>query len=59
MIPVAKIKVAQPIVEPDGDEMARVIWSFIKNKPTLPYLAINLKSYGLGIEARAPTASAR
>jgi isocitrate dehydrogenase len=39
----AKIKVAQPVVELDGDEMARIMWSFIKNKLILPYLDIDLK----------------
>jgi hypothetical protein len=39
----AKIKVAQPVVELDGDEMARIMWSFIKNKLILPYLDIELK----------------
>jgi len=39
----AKIKVAQPVVELDGDEMARIMWSFIKSKLILPYLDIDLK----------------
>ena len=39
----AKIKVAQPVVELDGDEMARIMWRFIKNKLILPYLDIDLK----------------
>ena len=39
----AKIKVATPAVELDGDEMTRIMWSFIKNKLALPYLDINLK----------------
>jgi isocitrate dehydrogenase len=39
----AKIKVAKPVVELDGDEMARIMWSFIKNKLILPYLDIDLK----------------
>ena len=43
MTEMAKIKVAQPIVELDGDEMARIMWSFIKNKLILPYLDIDLK----------------
>ena len=43
MTEMAKIKVAQPIVELDGDEMARIMWSFIKNKLMLPYLDIDLK----------------
>src|ERR1700740_887700 len=51
----AKIKVAQPIVELDGDEMARIMWSFIKDKLILPYLDIDLKYYDLGIEHRDQT----
>ena len=54
----AKIKVAQPVVELDGDEMARIMWSFIKNKLILPYLDIDLKYHDLGIESRhAPTSA--
>ncbi len=48
----AKIKVANPIVELDGDEMTRIMWSFIKNKLILPYLDIELKYYDLGMESR-------
>src|SRR5260370_9075570 len=51
----AKIKVAQPVVELDGDEMARIMWSFIKNKLILPYLDIELKYYDLGMESRDAT----
>ena len=51
----AKIKVVEPIVELDGDEMARIMWSFIKNKLILPYLDIELKYYDLGIEYRDAT----
>jgi isocitrate dehydrogenase len=51
----AKITVAQPIVELDGDEMARIMWSFIKNKLILPYLDIDLKYYDLGMEQRDAT----
>ncbi|WP_030674633.1 NADP-dependent isocitrate dehydrogenase [Streptomyces rimosus] len=51
----AKIKVAQPVVEVDGDEMARIIWSSIKNKLILPYLDIELRSFDLGIENRDAT----
>ena len=51
----AKIKVAHPVVELDGDEMARIMWSFIKNKLILPYLDIELKYYDLGIEQRDAT----
>ena len=55
----AKIKVAQPIVELDGDEMARIMWSFIKNKLILPYLDMELKYYDLGMEGRDPLTSVR
>jgi isocitrate dehydrogenase len=55
----AKIKVAQPIVELDGDEMARIMWSFIKNKLILPYLDIELKYYDLGMESRDSLTSVR
>ncbi len=48
----AKIKVKTPVVELDGDEMARIMWSFIKDKLILPYLDIDLKYYDLGIESR-------
>ena len=51
----AKIKVANPIVELDGDEMTRIIWAFIKDKLILPYLDIDLKYYDLGIEKRDET----
>jgi isocitrate dehydrogenase len=51
----AKIKVAQPVVELDGDEMARIMWSFIKDKLILPYLDIELKYYDLSIEHRDET----
>ena len=50
-----KIKVANPIVEMDGDEMTRIIWQFIKDKLILPYLEIDLKYYDLGIETRDAT----
>lgn len=50
-----KIKVANPIVELDGDEMTRIIWEFIKEKLILPYLDIDLKYYDLGIESRDAT----
>ena len=50
-----KIKVANPIVELDGDEMTRIIWQFIKDKLVLPYLDIDLKYYDLGIEVRDET----
>ena len=51
----AKIKVATPLVELDGDEMTRIIWGFIKDKLILPYLDIDLKYYDLGIEYRDQT----
>jgi isocitrate dehydrogenase len=50
-----KIKVKNPVVELDGDEMTRIIWQFIKDKLILPYLEIELKYYDLGIEARDRT----
>ncbi|MNR94728.1 Isocitrate dehydrogenase [NADP] [compost metagenome] len=50
-----KIKVVNPIVELDGDEMTRIIWQFIKEKLILPYLDIDLKYYDLGIESRDKT----
>ena len=51
----AKIKVKNPVVEMDGDEMTRIIWGFIKDKLILPYLDIDLKYYDLGIEYRDET----
>jgi isocitrate dehydrogenase len=51
----AKIKVENPIVELDGDEMTRVIWSFIRDQLILPYLDVELKYYDLGIESRDAT----
>jgi len=51
----AKIKVATPVVELDGDEMTRIIWKFIKDKLILPYLDIDLKYYDLGVEYRDQT----
>jgi isocitrate dehydrogenase len=50
-----KIKVANPVVEMDGDEMTRIIWKFIKDKLILPYLDIDLKYYDLGMEHRDAT----
>ena len=50
-----KIKVANPIVEMDGDEMTRIMWAFIKDKLILPYLDIDLLYYDLGIEERDRT----
>ena len=51
----AKIKVANPVVEMDGDEMTRIIWQFIKDKLIHPYLDINLLYFDLGIEKRDET----
>ena len=51
----AKIKVAKPVVELDGDEMTRIIWQFIKDELILPYLDIELEYYDLGIEHRDAT----
>ncbi|MGB3406112.1 MAG: NADP-dependent isocitrate dehydrogenase [Jannaschia sp.] len=50
-----KIKVENPVVELDGDEMTRIIWDFIKQKLILPYLDVDLLYYDLGIEARDDT----
>jgi len=51
----AKIKVAKPVVELDGDEMTRIIWAFIKEKLILPYLDIDLRYYDLSIQKRDET----
>lgn len=51
----SKIKVANPVVELDGDEMTRIIWKFIKEKLILPYLDIDIKYYDLGVEYRDQT----
>jgi isocitrate dehydrogenase len=51
----AKIKVKNPVVELDGDEMTRIIWAFIKEKLILPYLDIDLKYYDLSVEKRDET----
>ncbi|MGR3549263.1 NADP-dependent isocitrate dehydrogenase [Pseudooceanicola sp.] len=51
----SKIKVDNPIVEMDGDEMTRIIWQFIKDKLILPYLDVDLRYYDLGIEERDRT----
>ena len=50
-----KIKVKNPVVEINGDEMTRIIWQFIKDKLILPYLDIDLKYYDLGIQSRDVT----
>jgi isocitrate dehydrogenase len=51
----AKIKVHNPVVELDGDEMTRIIWKFIKDKLILPYLDLDIKYYDLGVEYRDET----
>ena len=51
----AKIKVDNPVVELDGDEMTRIIWRFIKDKLILPYLELDIKYYDLGVEYRDET----
>ena len=51
----AKIKVKNPVVELDGDEMTRIIWAFIKEQLILPYLDVDLRYFDLGIEARDAT----
>ncbi len=50
-----KIKVANPVVELDGDEMTRIIWRFIKDKLILPYIDVDIKYYDLGVEYRDET----
>ena len=51
----AKIKVKNPIVEMDGDEMTRIIWQMIKDKLIHPYLDVDLKYYDLSIQKRDET----
>ncbi len=51
----AKIKVKNPVVELDGDEMTRIIWAFIKEKLILPYLDVDLKYFDLSVESRDAT----
>src|SRR3954470_16846580 len=51
----AKIKVKNPVVDLDGDEMTRIIWKFIKDKLILPYLDVDIKYYDLGVEHRDAT----
>ena len=55
MATMAKIKVKNPVVELDGDEMTRVIWQDIKDKFIFPFLDIDLKYYDLGLEYRDET----
>jgi isocitrate dehydrogenase len=50
-----KIKVKNPVVELDGDEMTRIIWAFIKQQLILPYLDLDIKYYDLSIENRDAT----
>ena len=50
-----RIKVANPVVELDGDEMTRIIWKMIKEKLILPFLQVDLKYYDLGLENRDKT----
>ena len=54
-MPIEKIKVANPVVELDGDEMTRIIWQWIKDKLILPYLDIDIKYFDLSIEHRDAT----
>ena len=51
----SKIKVNNPVVELDGDEMTRIIWDFIKNKLILPYLDLGIEYYDLGMKSRDNT----
>ena len=51
----AKIKVEKPVVELDGDEMTRIIWSFIKDRLIHPYLEVDLRYFDLGIQSRDAT----
>jgi isocitrate dehydrogenase len=51
----SKIKVKNPVVELDGDEMTRIIWSFIKEKLITPYLDLGIKYFDLGVESRDKT----
>jgi isocitrate dehydrogenase len=51
----AKIKVTNPVVEMDGDEMTRIIWKYIKDKLILPYLEVDIKYFDLGVEHRDAT----
>ena len=51
----SKIKVKNPVIEVDGDEMTRIIWEFIKEKLILPYIDVDLHYYDLGIENRDKT----
>lgn len=50
-----KIKVQNPVVELDGDEMTRIIWKWIKDKLILPFIEVDIKYYDLGMEYRDQT----
>ena len=50
-----KIKVKNPVVEMDGDEMTRIIWEFIKEKLILPYVDLDIKYFDLGVTSRDNT----
>lgn len=50
-----KIKVSNPVVEMDGDEMTRIIWKYIKDQLILPFLDLDIKYFDLGIEHRDKT----
>lgn len=50
-----KIKVSNPVVEMDGDEMTRIIWRYIKDQLILPYLDLDIKYFNLGMEHRDAT----
>ena len=52
---IQKIKVTNPVVEVDGDEMTRIIWKFIKEKLILPYIEVDIKYFDLGMEHRDAT----
>ena len=51
----SKIKVTNPVVELDGDEMTRIIWKFIKDKLILPYIEVPIQYFDLGMEFRDQT----
>src|SRR5262245_46410910 len=55
LVPMAKIKVANPVVELDGDEMTRIIWDLIKTRLIRPYLDVPLEYYDLCVENRDKT----
>src|SRR6516165_12703479 len=55
LLPMAKIKVTNPVVELDGDEMTRIIWQYIKDKLITPFLDVELMYFDLGMEHRYKT----